>query len=88
MTFAMCGVSLSQSGFWVNMIDISPKYSGHLMGISNTFASIAGIIGNVATGMILDATGQWSLVFLKLISIYMIAMIFFVIFATGDVVFV
>ena len=28
VTIAMCGVALSHSGFWVNVIDISPKYAG------------------------------------------------------------
>lgn len=29
MTLAMCGSALSQSAFWVNFIDISPKYAGN-----------------------------------------------------------
>src|SRR5262249_14604167 len=96
VTIALCGSSLSQSGFWVNFIDISPKYagkyntfsltlSGHLMGLSNTFASIPGIVGNVLTGVILDATHSWTLVFSLLIVMYVSATIFFSIFASGEV---
>lgn len=50
-------------GFIVNMIDIAPHNAGHVMGISNTIATIPGILGNVVTGAILEQTGNWSLVF-------------------------
>ncbi|TMW56628.1 hypothetical protein Poli38472_006638 [Pythium oligandrum] len=51
------------AGFWVNMIDIGPKNAAHVMAVSNTFATLPGIIGNVVTGRILAATGEWDLVF-------------------------
>lgn len=53
----------SLSGFWVNMIDIGPKNAAHVMAVSNTFATIPGILGNVITGKILAATGDWDVVF-------------------------
>lgn len=53
----------SMAGYWVNMIDIGPNHAAHVMGVSNTFATIPGIVGNVVTGKILAATGRWDVVF-------------------------
>ncbi|OQR93703.1 sialin, partial [Thraustotheca clavata] len=51
------------SGYWINMIDIAPRHAGHVMGISNTMATLPGIIGNILTGEILYRSGDWNLVF-------------------------
>ncbi|KAF4032693.1 Major Facilitator Superfamily [Phytophthora infestans] len=53
----------AMAGYWVNMIDVAPNHAAHVMGVSNTFGTIPGIIGNVVTGAILDASGSWDLVF-------------------------
>ena len=45
------------------MIDVAPNHAAHIMGVSNTFGTIPGIIGNLVTGAILQATGSWDLVF-------------------------
>ena len=50
-------------GFAVNHMDVAPKYAGTLMGITNTAGTIPGIIGVTITGMILEQTGSWALVF-------------------------
>ncbi|CAI5709394.1 unnamed protein product [Hyaloperonospora brassicae] len=50
-------------GYWVNMIDVAPNHAAHIMDVSNTFGTIPGIIGNLVTGAILQATGSWDLVF-------------------------
>src|SRR5262249_33265936 len=52
------------SGFAVNHLDIGPRYAGILLGFSNTAGTIPGIVGVTLTGLILDATGSWNLVFL------------------------
>lgn len=54
----------STSGFWVHMIDVHPQFASTTMGISNTFATIPGIAGNILTGYILQYTSSWNLVFL------------------------
>ncbi len=41
--FAAC----IHSGLWANIIDIAPRHAGVLLGISNTFASLPGIAGQV-----------------------------------------
>ena len=43
-------------GHSVNHMDIGPKYAGTLMGITNTFATLPGIIAVYVTGYILQVT--------------------------------
>ncbi|RHY81347.1 hypothetical protein DYB35_013669 [Aphanomyces astaci] len=52
------------AGYWINMLDVAPRHAGHLMAVSNTVGTIPGIFGNILTGQILAATGNWDLVFL------------------------
>lgn len=51
------------AGYWVNMVDICPESAGTLVGISNTIATIPGIVGNVITQKVLDASGSWHVVY-------------------------
>lgn len=53
----------STSGYWINMIDVGPEYAGQIMGISNTIATVPGIVGNLITGYILQQTKSWNMVF-------------------------
>ena len=53
----------SQSGFWINMIDVGPDYADKTMGISNTIATVPGIFGNIITGYVLKQTDSWNMVF-------------------------
>jgi len=53
----------STSGFWINMIDVAPDYAGQIMGVSNTIATVPGILGNLITGYILQKTQSWNTVF-------------------------
>jgi len=75
------------SGFAVNHLDIGPRYAGILLGFSNTAGTIPGILGVTLTGMILDATGSWQLVFLISAGIYIFGLIVWWLFATGERVF-
>lgn len=63
MTLALGLGSFSQSGVYANVSDVAPTYAGVLLGISNTFASLPGIIGVALTGSILEGTGSWNTVF-------------------------
>ena len=72
------------SGHSVNHMDIGPKYSGTLMGITNTFATLPGIIAVYITGYILQATGSWDLVFIMTAGVTLFGMIFYLIFASGE----
>jgi MFS family permease len=76
---------LSISGYWVNMLDVSPDFAAQLMGISNTVATIPGIVGNEITGHILATTGSWSTVFGIAAAINMFGAVFFLIFGSGEI---
>ena len=71
-------------GHSVNHMDIGPKYAGTLMGITNTFATLPGIVAVYATGYILQATGSWDLVFIVTAGVTLFGMVFYLLFATGE----
>lgn len=71
-------------GFAVNHMDIAPNHAGKLMGITNTFATIPGIIGVTVSGWILEATGSWALVFQVAGGVTVIGLIFYLLFASGN----
>ena len=76
---------LAFSGYWANFIDLSPRYSGHLMGISNSVATIPGIAGNLITGQILAGReNDWDLVFGLAAGIYVFGAAVFVLFARAE----
>eukprot|EP00475_Leptophrys_vorax_P022638 TRINITY_DN30854_c0_g1_i1.p1 TRINITY_DN30854_c0_g1~~TRINITY_DN30854_c0_g1_i1.p1 ORF type:complete len:452 (-),score=84.39 TRINITY_DN30854_c0_g1_i1:404-1759(-) len=77
---------LSISGYWVNMLDVCPDFAAQLMGISNTFATIPGIVGNEVTGYILQTTGSWSTVFGIAAAVNAFGALFFLIFSKGEIV--
>jgi len=56
-------LGISWSGFTPNMLDIAPRHSAVLMGVSNTLATIPGIAGVTITGWLLDKTGGYSATF-------------------------
>jgi len=70
-------------GFAVNHMDVAPKYAGTLMGITNTAGTIPGIIGVFVSGLILELTGSWALVFLAASGVTVFGLVFFVLFASG-----
>ncbi|MCS6926455.1 MAG: ACS family MFS transporter [Candidatus Binatia bacterium] len=79
--------SFALAGFGVNHLDIGPRYAGILLGFSNTAGTIPGIIGVTLTGLILDATGSWYLVFLISAGVYVCGVLVWLLFATGERVF-
>lgn len=74
-------------GFAVNHMDIAPRHAGTLMGITNTAGTIPGIIGVYVSGVILDVTGSWALVFQVAGGITLFGLIVFLLFASSDKIF-
>ncbi len=70
-------------GFGVNHLDIAPRGAGVIMGLSNTAATIPGIIGVYVSGSILEATGSWALVFQTAAGVYVFGLVFYLIFASS-----
>ena len=71
-------------GFSVNHMDVAPKYAGTLMGITNTAGTIPGIIGVTVSGMILAATGSWTLVFQVTAGVTLFGLICYLFMASGE----
>jgi MFS transporter, ACS family, solute carrier family 17 (sodium-dependent inorganic phosphate cotransporter), other len=74
-------------GFVVNHMDIAPKYAGTLMGITNTAGTIPGIIGVFVSGLILELTGSWVLVFQVTAGVTLFGLVFFLLFSSGKKIF-
>jgi ACS family sodium-dependent inorganic phosphate cotransporter len=78
---------MAMAGCATNPLDIAPRYAGTLLGISNTIATIPGIVGVALSGAILDATGSWTLVFGIAGAFSVIGLIAFAALASGEVIF-
>ena len=56
--------ALVQVAFWTNIMDVAPRHAGILLGISNTMATLPGILCNISTGHMLEPGGAgWPAVF-------------------------
>jgi predicted MFS family arabinose efflux permease len=50
--------------------DLTTRYTGILFGITNSASSLAGTASTFATGLVLDATHSWALVFETVALVY------------------
>ncbi|XP_006888739.1 PREDICTED: putative small intestine sodium-dependent phosphate transport protein [Elephantulus edwardii] len=75
------------SGSLVNFMDIAPRHLGFLKGLSEVFASAAGIGSSIATGFILhkDSELGWRNVFILSAAIKMFGLTIYLIFGKADV---
>lgn len=70
-------------GYGVNHLDIAPKGAGTIMGLSNTAGTVPGILGVYVSGMILEATDSWVLVFQTAAGVLTFGMLFYLFFASS-----
>ena len=84
VTMSVACNGLGTAAFAANHLDIAPRYAGILMGISNTVATIPGIIGVAAAGFVLRATGSFSAVFDVIAMVYIVGAIGYNLWASGD----
>ena len=71
-------------GHSVNHRDIGLRHAGTLMGITNTAGTIPGIVGVSVTGLILQYTGSWVLVFQVAAGVSLFGMVSYLLFASGE----
>lgn len=74
------------SGFKINHLDISPRFAGILMAISNCSANLAGLLAPITAGHLIDGKptiAQWQVVFLIASVVYLICATFYLIFGSG-----
>ncbi|KAM8954076.1 sialin [Pelodytes ibericus] len=77
----------SVSGYNINHLDIAPSYAGLLLGITNTFATIPGMVGPVIAKTLTheNTVEQWQVVFYIAAAINVFGALFFALFASGTV---
>ncbi|KAM9665532.1 sodium-dependent phosphate transport protein 4 isoform 6-T7 [Trichechus inunguis] len=86
--FISCGLaSLCQSGISINALDIAPRHSSFLMGVSRGFAHLAAVLVPTVSGFILsqDPEFGWRNIFFLLFAINTLGLIFYIIFGEADV---
>ena len=71
-------------GYACNHMDIGPRHAGTLMGISNTAGTLPGIIGVYVTGLILEWTGSWALVFQVTAGVALVGMVIYLLLGSGE----
>ena len=83
----MCGATATSacamSGFGPNCFDIAPRYADVIWGISNTFATLPGIVGVYITGWLLDRTGSFVAPFMLTVGIALFGAAFYLVFGSG-----
>ncbi|XP_049865733.1 vesicular glutamate transporter 1-like isoform X1 [Pectinophora gossypiella] len=86
LTIAVGLGGFAWSGFSVNHLDIAPPHASVLMGLSNTVATLPGIISPPLAGAIVTnkTVEEWRLVFFISAAIYLIGAIVYGIFASGE----
>lgn len=77
----------STSGYSINHLDIAPSYAGILLGITNTFATIPGMVGPLVAKSLThsNTVGEWQVVFYIAAGINLFGAIFFALFSSGEV---
>ncbi len=84
VTISACSGAMSLAAFGINHLDVGPRYAGILMGISNTAATVPGIIGVAATGFIVGVTGSFSAVFYLTVAVYLVGLVAYLAWASGE----
>uniref|UniRef100_T1JUN7 Major facilitator superfamily (MFS) profile domain-containing protein n=2 Tax=Tetranychus urticae TaxID=32264 RepID=T1JUN7_TETUR len=86
LTFAVGFSGFAISGFNVNHLDIAPRYASILMGISNGFGTLAGMFCPIVTELMTEhkTSEEWQKVFTIAGFIHLCGVIFYGIFASGE----
>ena len=70
----------------MNFADVVPAYSGIVFGFANTFASLAGLTGNIVAGMIVTkpVLEQWRKLFVMFGIVYFVGGLIFLCFGSAE----
>ncbi|XP_071945991.1 sialin-like [Antedon mediterranea] len=88
ISITFCAFGFHPPGINTNSLDLSSKYAGIIVGIATTFASISAFIVPVILGKLTENNNtfkQWSFIFIMNAAILLFGMVFFLIFAKGEV---
>ncbi|XP_037040473.1 vesicular glutamate transporter 3-like [Bradysia coprophila] len=86
LTFAVAFSGFAKSGYNVNCLDIAPRYASILMGISNTIGTLAVFICPIVIDHIVEdrTPWSWSNAFLITACVHLFGIVFYGIFASGE----
>ncbi|XP_076438651.1 sialin-like [Babylonia areolata] len=87
LTVAVGVGGLAWAGFSVNHLDVAPQFASILMGLSNTFATLPGIVSPLLTGAVVTdqtSTGEWQIIFYLAAAVYLLGALTFGLLASGD----
>jgi len=79
-------LGLNYGGAFINHLDIAPRYAGTLMGITNTIATIPGMVSPLVVTAITHNSSditEWRIVFYITGAIYIGGAVIFLLFASG-----
>ncbi|XP_035828102.1 sialin [Aplysia californica] len=86
LTLSVSLASFNGGGFSVNHLDLSPRFAGILLGLTNTVATIPGFVSPALVGYLTDGNetrAQWQIVFYVAASIYALGALIFALLARG-----
>eukprot|EP01006_Ploeotia_vitrea_P011394 TRINITY_DN30297_c0_g1_i1.p1 TRINITY_DN30297_c0_g1~~TRINITY_DN30297_c0_g1_i1.p1 ORF type:complete len:451 (-),score=51.29 TRINITY_DN30297_c0_g1_i1:47-1399(-) len=83
LTVCLFCMKFCDSGFLTNILDIAPGDAALLLGVSNTIATIPGIIANPLSGWLLDLTGSWFPIFVSATGVTTLMWLVFMCLASG-----
>lgn len=86
LTIAVGFGGFAWAGFSVNHLDLAPHFASILMGLSNTVATLPGMISPILTGYLVKQRNleEWQAVFYIAGGIYLAGAIFYGLFASGE----
>ncbi|EGC34040.1 hypothetical protein DICPUDRAFT_153831 [Dictyostelium purpureum] len=85
LTIVICCNGFNAGGTQMVTLDLSPRYAGITMGITNTVATIPGILGPLIAGILLEAfNGSWDQIFSMSAAFYISGGIVWVLLAKCD----
>jgi len=82
MSGALGLLACTFAGFAPNVLEIAPKHAGILSGITNTTATIPGIIGVTVTGWLVDVTGTYVSAFVLAAALCVFGAVVWLLFAS------
>lgn len=83
MCLATGALAFCMAGFAPNSFDVAPRYADVIWGISNTAATIPGIVGVFVTGWLVDRTGSYGAPFLLTAGIAAFGAAVYLVFGSG-----
>ncbi|KAJ0174786.1 hypothetical protein K1T71_009894 [Dendrolimus kikuchii] len=87
MAIGVTGIGGMFCGFLSNHIDIAPNFAGTLMAMTNTLATIPGIVVPIFVGVLTHGNqtiSAWRIIFFVTIALYVVEIIVYTIFGSGE----